>query len=263
MIRQNVGERILVERVDGHGLDRLLTTIGTAMVKEERVKFLTYAGQVLDGGNQRTVTYSKSGNHGRGRLYADGALSMQGFSKGIKSALAGSLYHDIDMQNCHPVLLLQVCKRHGWKAPLLSKYIEQREQVLSETGLSRDEAKHAILTIMYGGTPSHAFPFGVQFKREMFSIADLVFRQYPEIPIAATTKANPKFSRLSLLLQDMEHDLLMEITGFFSRNGYETGVFVFDGLMIYRKSDGPLSPALLRQCEQSLSSKMTLTEKPL
>ena len=66
----------LVETVDGRGLDQLLATLD--MVKEEQTKFHKYAFEVLSGGNQRTVTYSKSaGSNGKGRLYADGALSMQ------------------------------------------------------------------------------------------------------------------------------------------------------------------------------------------
>ena len=176
--------------------------------------------------------------------------------------MAGTLYHDIDMQNCHPVLLLQICQLHGWSAPLLANYVHNREQVLAATGLPRDKAKVDILTIMYGGNPKQWFPFARQFHSEVWKIARLVSRQYATFAKPSSSRdTNPMFSLLSILLQDIENDLLMDISRFFSQNGYQVGVYVFDGLMIYRKSDGPLNPELLRRCEQSLKWKITLTEK--
>ena len=255
---------VLRETVDGPGLDYLLVNKDTVMVKEERTKFSSYASQVLSGGNSRQVTYAKVASHGRGRIYADGALSMQGFSRGIRAKLAGSLYHDIDIDNCHPILLMHVCQTHGWNAPHLKNYIDNRERVLTcSPGVSRSDAKTAMLTVMYGGSPKHQIRGVDGFKAEMNTLADRVSVAYPDMPVS--NEKNPKFSRMSLLLQDMEHDLLMEIARFFRCHGYEIGVYIYDGLMVYRKDVDQqlLDVRLLRECEAQLSLKVTLSEKPL
>ena len=252
---------VLKECVTGDGLDHLLANLDTAMVPEERVKFSSYASDMLWGGNCRIVAYSKVA-HGWGRLYADGALSMQGFSKPVRSVLAGKLYHDIDIENCHPVILLDLCKREGWEAPILEAYVNDREFILADTSLPRGDAKVAMLTIMYGGNPKHNFPMATVFKREMSRIADLIWNEYPLVPVSQPR--NARFSRMSLLIQDLECRLLMEIAAFFRKHGYRIGVYVFDGLMIYRKAtDGPLDSHLLRACERVLSIPVVLAEKTL
>lgn len=233
----------LKESVDFEGLIHILDNIDAIVIPEER-----YISEILnnDKGHYRMVKYSKVA-HDYGRLYADGALSMQGFSRGIRKYLAGDLYHDIDIENCHPVLLAQICERNGWETPKLNHYINNREAVLkSMIGKTRDEAK-----IMYGGDDDSVNGF----KEEMGRIAELVNRRYPQIP------GRDKFSRMSLLLQDIENQVLMYISTFFEWNGYQIDVYVFDGLMIYKKGRDPLDPMILRKCEESLSWKIKLVEK--
>lgn len=240
---------ILQETVDINGLMHLLHNIKDLIVPEERTKFKKYAQEILANpkGNYRMVKYAKVA-HGYGRVYADGALSMQGFSKGIRKHLAANLYHDIDIVNCHPVLLAQICEKHGWEAPHLNHYISNREAVLKTIiGKTRDESKTMFLMIMYGADIHNNATNG--FKEEMGRIAHLVDREYPHIP------GNHPFSRMSLLLQDIEHHLMMKIATFFESNGYQIGVYVFDGLMVYRKNDTDITP-LLRKCEESLNIKL-------
>jgi hypothetical protein len=239
----------LKETIDFEGLIHILDNIDTIVVPEERVKFKKYANEILnnDNGHHRMVRYSKVA-HGYGRLYADGALSMQGFSRGVRKYLAGNIYHDIDIENCHPILLAQICERHGWEAHHLNHYNNNREDVLKSIGRDRNEAKKHVLIIMYGGKMGPI----TEFKKEMDHIADLVNSAYPHIP------GRDKYSRMSLLLQDIENQLLMEIAAHFTRVGYQIGVYVFDGLMLYKRGED--SPDL-RKCEESLSWKVKLVEK--
>ena len=218
----------LIERVDGAGLDHLMQNLNTLVVKEERPKFLKYAADVLDGGNQRRVQYQ---NVNGGRLYAIGALSMQGFSKPVRKLLAGNLYHDIDIINCHPTLLLRICTERGWDAPLLRRYVEDRQGTLRAWNTTKRE----VLVAMYGGK-TRLGPFG----KEMERIARLI---------------SPKdiFSNMSLEIQRLENNVLLQIAAFFKAKGYEIGVYVFDGLMIYRKADKELD---LRECEELVGVKL-------
>jgi hypothetical protein len=56
------------------------------------------------------VSYLPSKNlRNIGRLFAQSA-SLQNLPKEFRGAIGGN-YHDIDMVNCHPSLLLQYCKK--------------------------------------------------------------------------------------------------------------------------------------------------------
>jgi hypothetical protein len=56
-------------------------------------------------------------------------------------------YHDIDVRNCHPVSLLQLCGFSG--VPHLRRYVTEREEclqaVMSSCGVNRDAAKELFL----------------------------------------------------------------------------------------------------------------------
>jgi len=102
----------------------------------------------------------------------------------VRKVLTHDNYTDIDIVNCHPVLLSQLFKKHNLECPYLEEYIENREEhletimrLISDTvdelsdsyekhriikehherlsrSLKRDLAKTAFLRVMYGGKPS-------------------------------------------------------------------------------------------------------------
>lgn len=248
----------LRESIKVDALNWILANLETFVVKEERKKFKKYAKKI--SGGQMTIEYSQI--NGSGRLYAKKAQSLQGFSRHIRSKLADVIYHDIDMENCHPVFLLELCRQNGWETPELRHYVNNREAVLKVVHQDRSKAKLIMLSLMYG-SKSNAW-VQIPFRNEMNRIARLVYDKYP---IGAPNPQNPYFSRMSLLLQDIEHTVLMEMANFFTREGYEIGVYVFDGMMIYRKDKGPLPEEILRNCETHIREStvwdIKLTEKIL
>eukprot|EP01041_Mallomonas_annulata_P017946 gene17946-36639_t len=94
------------------------------------------------GTNTREYKYSKETpvNIG-GRLYGGG---VQGLPKKIRGFLMKHTT-DIDMKNCHPVILQFLCLKYGFKCECLTHYINNREVVLSALGGDRDEAKSRFL----------------------------------------------------------------------------------------------------------------------
>lgn len=244
----------LRESVNVRELEWVIQNLDT-VIKEERVKFQSYYMSLRNG--EAMVRYKKSSGH-HGRLYAAGALSLQGFSVGLRNKLAGGIYQDIDMENCHPVFLLQLCERNGWDAPELRNYVENREQVLRMIHPNRLQSKTIMLKLMYGGEVTVNHPIIDRFKKEISRLARLIFSKYP---IGHPKMDNPLYSRMSLVLQDIENTVLMEMVSFFKSARYEPGVLMFDGLMVYRQ-DRPLP---LRECEyfieQRTGWKVTLVEK--
>jgi hypothetical protein len=260
---------ILREVVHHDELLWLLDNIDT-IVPEERVKFRDYAMLMLEGEgmSSRLVTYHQLNGHGR--LYAEGARSLQSFSRHIRVRLAKGLYHDLDMQNAHPVILLDICTKHGIKCPRLNYYVKHRQDVLSMlAAASVPDAKRLMLSIMYGGgVPKKlTVPQYVRlYAQELANIANTLFPLFPDL--VTHNAKRPTFSRMSLLLQDTENTILQAMCAFFKREGYEIGCLMFDGMLLHRKEPGleRLDSALLRKCEaelQTLCSGMSLVEKDI
>jgi hypothetical protein len=243
-------------------LEWLMINVSRCIVKEEQTKFISYAESMRNG--IRLVKYSPT-DHGLGRVYADGALSLQGFSKKIRETLGYGIYHDIDMVNCHPVILIGICKDLNYQGSMtkLEYYTNNREDVLrsiiEHTECSRADAKILMLSLLYGGKASTwkkelgtnvpLPPFVVQYARELDTIAAFIDAQHPDI---VGNAKNPRYSKMSIVIQIAEHRTLMCMASFFHVAGYPPGVYQFDGLMVYRKvrdSTCPFPVELLRKCE--------------
>ena len=136
-------------------------------------------------GYAHKVDFALNPQERRGRLYPKrGASSVQGLKRDVRKALTHDNYTDIDIVNCHPVLLSQLFKKHNLECPRLDEYIAHREEHLETiiplisdavdelsdsyekhriikehhgrltSSLKRDLAKTVFLRVMYGGTPS-------------------------------------------------------------------------------------------------------------
>ena len=235
----------LKESVDKAGLDYLLKNIDTLVVKEERPKFIRYAERIELEGDFLMVKYHQT-NEG-GRLYAEGSLSLQGFSNDIKVILGKSIYHDIDICNTHPTLLYQLCQKNGWETPELRDYIENRDFIMNTLGLD----KHDFLKTVYG----MKIPQLHRLSNEVKKIGTLLYKQYPEIKGRTD---NPIFSKLSLILQKIENDILMKMVEFFGKD--RVGVLSYDGFLLYRNGE----PPDLEGCEAYITDwKIKLVEKEI
>jgi len=110
-------------------------------------KYLTNAQ-----GNLKYVEYSKPG--GRGRWQPDLSQSLGTITRQIRHTIAGDLYDDLDIDNCHPVILAQKCKKEGIAAPCLYRVVDDRDSVFGELiadGFDRGFVKKMILAIINGG----------------------------------------------------------------------------------------------------------------
>lgn len=258
----------LLETISIPALLHLMQNTETLIIKEERKKFLNYANIMLEHGGKKLITYAPV-EHKYGRVYAEKALSVQSMSKFIRNSLCTQdMYHDIDIENCHPILLSFICKKHLIPCQKLNLYIANREDILKFIHKDRAKAKERMLSLIFGSELNKsATGFVRQFANELILIAEKLFDLYPHVPIS--NLKNPKFSRMSILLQDMENKALQIIAGFLDENGYRPGVYMYDGLLVYRKEgEKELDLNVLRKCEREIEEKMEglklrLTEKEI
>ena len=50
-------------------------------------------------------------------------------------------YTDCDIRDCHPTLIVQMCEHHKLPCDTLKRYIEQRSDLIAETGLEKRDFK--------------------------------------------------------------------------------------------------------------------------
>ena len=83
-----------------------------------------------EGGVQRTYRYARGKDFGR-MFCSEG---LQNVWRAFRGALCKGLMTDIDMKNCHPVILLWLCEKFEIDCPKLREYVTAREHHLTELG---------------------------------------------------------------------------------------------------------------------------------
>ena len=176
-----------------------------------------------------------------GRLYpkrerGGSTPSLQGLKRDVRKALAHDQYTDVDMVNAHPVILSQLFLKLGLACPALERYVAEREAVLAETGLGRDEAKRAFLTLMYGGERKDPTPFMAEFREEFLTNATAVLASeaYERYRTLAEAKkpANVLGCGISFVAQDLERQLVCCAIQTLQSKGYEVGTIIHDGFLV-------------------------------
>ena len=71
--------------------------------------------------NKLKVNYKRP-KYSLGRVYPAKSLSLCSLRREIRHTLAHNTYIDIDVANCHPEILNQLCIHHNIKTKYLNKY---------------------------------------------------------------------------------------------------------------------------------------------
>jgi hypothetical protein len=91
-----------------------------------------------------------------GRLYAQG-VNLQNSRSEIKEVILAG-HWEYDISNCHYTILQQMAAGTGTRLPHVTNYLENkrqvREQIMSDIGISKDQAKTCLIALIYGSTLS-------------------------------------------------------------------------------------------------------------
>lgn len=243
----------------------------------DQVKRL-YKVMDLETGEYQVEYTQKSG---RGRLFAVGGLGLQGMKSVNRNILSAGVKRDIDISNCHPVLLIHLCEKHNIPCGELKNFVDNREVYYGMLpGDDRKENKKLILTWMNGGEYRlrHSAPSKLtKLVDEFHDIHRSVMRVDPKLT-SDISKTKDKWGRLGAnvggrvmnhLICDLEHEVLSLIIRYLESRGIETRVPIFDGLMIDDSLE--LTPdvmtSLLRDTEahvhKTMGISIHLEEKPI
>lgn len=201
-------------------------------------------------GGTREVPYKYTDKHpewvGEGRLYSD-CPSMQGIKKGYRGALTAETAIDIDAINCHPTLLLHICKQNGiYDTGCLQDYVLNREAKILDIceleSISESEAKTQLIKSFNSRFKltklGKKCDWLKRYDEEMKRIQTELAKKFPkELAQIKQQKRESGLNNLGVLtarLLNIEEGKMLQRARHLLETQYIVRSLVFDGLMIDR-----------------------------
>lgn len=227
--------------------------------KEEYSKTISYCAEMLKNDGEMMAKYAHTNNRIDGRRF--GKKNIQGVMRYVRGMLLEGITTDIDMVNCHPFILLNLCLEHNIECAYLKQYINEREECLAQImeydQLNREDAKKKVLvsTNMEKKINTKS-AFLKNYDKEMKKVqADLQeVEQYKYIAQYAKKDNNFNGSFVNHLLCVKEDQLLKAMEEFCNMEAdLEVHSLAFDGLQVY--GDHYEEEELLKDMEQFIVRK--------
>jgi hypothetical protein len=212
---------------------------------EVRKLLLTY-NDALSSHNKIQVRYNRDCKYGR--VSAMYSMSMFNMSRTIRNTCTKDYYADVDIVNCHPTLLLQICQSNNLNCEYLNYYCNNREEILkhimSTHNTNRDSAKKLMLILMYLGSYKKWIidnnyhgdidNYFVNFSKELKEIAKIIYNKNPDLVKSVGDRDNILSSVLSVFLQEYENKIIECVVNYARDNGIINNNFILcnDGIMI-------------------------------
>jgi len=208
----------------------------------------------MKGTKKVNVSYKQNNNIGR--YFAVGSLSLQTLPREIRHTIANEYYYDIDISNCHPVLICQYAKTKNLKCKYIQLYIDNRdtlfEDLSKEYKCTKDKIKNGFLCILNGAKSflkmnDDTMPsFIRKYKKEVVSIQQYIFENEPEYKKLGMANAKKKQeqnnynssnelgSTMNIMLCDIENRILQCMVNYLNEKELVKSciTLVFDGFMI-------------------------------
>ena len=190
-------------------------------------------------------------------LKKDETSIAQAFMKGVcKSALCKKNYVDLDMVNCHPVLLEQVFKENELDTTYLSRYNKSRDiffKQMKKKDIDRDSCKILIMRIFYGGSikawcqenniPEEVVRSTIIHKLEnelklntniLLTTNELLKYRLEAIKNKGGDYHNLNGTAMSYFLQTLERKCLIVMYEYLKSQGRVVGALIHDGLHLQK-----------------------------
>jgi hypothetical protein len=170
-----------------------------------------------------------------GRLYCGN--SLQSIPRKIRGFLLEGITTDLDMKNCHPVILRYLCKINKIHCPELEYYCHHRDEILSAG--DRDKLKTMYLCAVNTDeinkkTKDVNFKkFDKECKEIQKKLTSLECYKYIVDTVPTNRSWNWLGSAINRILCVYENRILQEVINFLNRERIEICSLAFDGLIMY------------------------------
>jgi len=191
-----------------------------------------YIKALLKSGGKFKATYKKSIYDKKGicRSYGDG---IQGIPSAIRGLLCDGIMTDIDVVNCFPSILVNICDKHDIPCPNLQHYIQHRKKLIDE-GKVRNKID-VMISINTSEAMKTSSGFMISLDAEIKAIQKiLIIKDFYAIKENMNPKAkNFNGTFMTNLLMFFEAKILNSAFKYLTEKKIEVGAFMFDGLMVY------------------------------
>ena len=211
------------------------------------------------------IIYKQTKSSPQGRFFSE-THSLQGISRKIRHTIAKDIYYDIDIKNCHPVILVWYCESKGIECNWIKYYISNREDCFNDLmpilNVSKDDAKIGLLSIINGGSGfenmaavEKSLPnWFVCYYHQVNDIHEAIIKLNPEFLKQVIEKKGKDYYNIggsvaNKILCQYENIILLHMAYFCQKNKVEVGSLCFDGLMVYKKSIRDLESFLKQMCD--------------
>lgn len=205
--------------------------------KKEYDKIIKYLNIKVKKPNEWTP-YDYAKNRVNGRLY--GQNSIQGIKKEIRGFLTEGITTDIDIVNCHPVILLELCLKHEFECSNLKDYVNNREiklkTIMECDNITREQAKKKVLTSTNSNKHINSnCDFMKNYDKEMAVLHKKFLEKecYAYVKDFAKDEGNFEGSFINHILCINENIILEQMRDFCTINKIDIHSLFFDGLMVY------------------------------
>jgi len=157
---------VCIDRINEDLLDKLLNS--TLIEDSEEWNETNILNKMKLGIKNKLlrITYKKTRGMTFGRVSPLNGISLSQTRRQIrhtickwintKTNLYDEYYYDIDIQNCHYVLLNQICKSNNKDCDKIDEYVTNRDKIVSkvtkEWNTTKEQTKNLFIRLIYGGS---------------------------------------------------------------------------------------------------------------
>lgn len=218
--------------------------LDSAVMAQYKV-LVKYCRTIVEAKNVHNVKYGFVDGKTCGRLQSK-TTSLQRIYNGYRGLLSNGVTYDLDMNNCHVKILIDVCKKHNIECHEIQRYDKNREEYLADLmashNLSRAGAKARYLACINKEdltvhidkkvVKSKKFKaFDEQTTAVIRELYDIYSKQKNVFGCVSGWNFKGKF--LNCLLTKIENELLNRAVDYLRSKKIEISTLMFDGLMIY------------------------------
>ena len=221
-------------------LENLNKIISAKKIDDESLTILTKLKTHVRKTGKHEVNFNvkKASNKskGIGRMYPKyNKPCLQGLNKNIRKALAYDTCVDVDIKNCHPVILNQILRNNEITCEHLNYYVNNRDEVL-DMYEDRDLGKERVSTLINGGRPKDFPEFEKLFYDDVMKATERLFRFAKYQPYykkgEVDRPSNAQGHAVSFLCQDYERRCISSVIEKLRDLNYEPSTIIHDGLLV-------------------------------
>jgi hypothetical protein len=285
--REKVDITILNKLINSSLLkDTFNNSIVGKIYANEKEQLLKYKS-IIDTNGYANVKYNKTKDISFGRVFPNKSLGFISIRREIRQTLAKNYYVDIDVENCHPTMLLQICEHFGLECRVIKKYVSNRDKYLkhcmNEYGIDREQAKRLFIILLYGGSLDKWYKdnnieivdnsltrFLCYFEKTIKAIGNILATNNKMIVEELQNKKDEEINNNSIqayYLQEYEYRVISCVYEYLNNNNYIVNndcAICHDGIMIPKdKYNEKILEELSDEVFNKIGFRLTFTQKEM